>query len=101
MSEFVSVADAASLAPGQGRSVPVNGFQFALWNFEGEFFCLDDTCPHRGGPLGAGSLENGFVCCPLHGWGFDVRTGACRERPDKPVACYLTRVVDGQVQVLV
>ena len=101
MSEFVSVADASSLPPGQGRTVQANGLQLALWNLAGEYFCLDDTCPHRGGPLGAGTLENGIVCCPLHGWGFDARTGACQERPDKPVKCYPTRVVDGQVQVLV
>jgi len=101
MSEFVSVADAASLAPGQGRTVQVNGVGFALWNLGGEFFCLDDTCPHRGGPLGAGTLEDGTVFCPLHGWGFDVRTGACLERPDKPVKSYPTRIVNGQVHVLV
>ena len=101
MSEFVFVADAASLPPGRGRTVDASGRPFAIWNVEGEFFCLDDTCPHRGGPLGAGTLEDGFVCCPMHGWGFDVRTGACRERPDRPVNCYPTRIVDGQVQVLV
>ena len=101
MSQFVSVADAASLPPGEGRTVAVNGLLFALWNLDGEFFCVDDTCPHRGGPLGAGTLENGLICCPLHGWRFDVRTGTCVERADKPVKCYPTRVVDGQVQVLV
>ncbi len=101
MSEFVSVADAASLPPGQGRTVQVNGLQIALWNLDGEYFCLDDTCPHRGGPLSAGTLEGGAVCCPLHGWGFDVRTGACLERPDRPAKRYPTRIVDGQVQVLV
>lgn len=101
MSGFVSVADAASLLPGQGRTVQVNGIELALWNVGGEFFCLDDHCPHRGGPLGAGTLDNGAVFCPLHGWGFDVRTGACLERPDRPAKCYPTRLVDGQVQVLV
>lgn len=101
MSEFVSVADAASLPPGHGRTVHANGRPFALWNVEGEIFCLDDTCPHRGGPLGAGTLEEGFVCCPLHGWAFDVRTGDCRERQDKSVKCYPTRIVEGQVQVMI
>jgi len=100
MSEFVSVADVASLPPGQGRTVHLRGREFALWNLDGEFYCIDDQCPHRGGPLGAGTLENGEVCCPLHGWGFDVRTGACSTRPDRPVKTYLTRVVGTEVQVL-
>jgi nitrite reductase/ring-hydroxylating ferredoxin subunit len=101
MSVFVSVADVASLKPGQGRTIHVQGREFCLWNLDGQFYCLDDTCPHRGGPLGAGVLENGEVFCPLHAWGFDVRTGACSARPDRPVRTYVTRVVEGQVQILI
>ena len=98
---FISVADVASLPPGQGRTVHVGGREFALWNLDGEFHCLDDQCPHRGGPLGAGNLENGQVFCPLHGWGFDVRTGACSVRPDRPVKTYPTRIKNGEVQIKV
>ena len=101
MSDFVSVADVASLPPGQGRTVQVRGRGFALYNCDGEFFALDDECPHRGGPLGAGALENGQVVCPLHGWGFEVKTGACINRPDRPVKTYATRIVDGQVQICI
>ena len=77
MSEFVSVAEVASLPPGQGRTVHARGHDYALWNLDGQFYCIDDACPHRGGPLGAGCLQDGLVYCPLHGWGFDPRTGAC------------------------
>jgi len=99
MTEFTSVAEAISLPPGHGRTVHIKGRELALWNLDGHFYCIDDQCPHRGGPLGAGTLENGEVCCPLHGWGFDVRTGACSTRPDRPVKTHPTRVVDGRVQV--
>ena len=101
MSEFVSVADAASIPAGHGRTVHVQGREFALWNVDGQFYCIDDQCPHRGGPLGSGSMTDGEVFCPLHGWGFDVRTGACSTRPDRPVATYLARVVDGKVEICV
>lgn len=99
MSDFISVADVASLPPGKGRSVHVHGRVLALWNLKGEFFCIDDACPHRGESLGAGRLEKGTVYCPMHGWGFEVKTGICALRPDRPVKTYPTRVVDGQVQV--
>jgi nitrite reductase/ring-hydroxylating ferredoxin subunit len=101
MSEFVSVAEAASLPPGQGRTIHVRGREFALWNLDGRFYCIDDQCPHRGGPLGAGRLEQGEVFCPLHGWGFDLRNGACLTRPDRPVRTYSTRIIEGQVQIMI
>jgi len=99
MSNYFPAADAGSISPGHGRTVNVHGREFALWNIGGQFFCIDDECPHRGGPLGAGTMQDGEVFCPLHGWGFDVRTGACSSRPDRPVRTYPTRIVDGQVQI--
>ena len=101
MSEFIRVAEVASILPGHGRTVHVKGREFALWNMEGQFHCIDDQCPHRGGPLGAGCLKDGEVFCPLHGWGFDVRTGACTTRPDRPVATYPVRIVDGWVEICI
>jgi nitrite reductase/ring-hydroxylating ferredoxin subunit len=101
MSEFISVAEVDSLPPGKGRTVHVHGREFALWNLEGQFYCIEDQGPHRGGPLGAGTMQDGEVFCPLHGWGFNVRTGVCSSRPDRPVKTYPTRVLDGQVQICV
>ena len=100
MNEFVSIAEAASLAPGRGRTVHYQGREFALWNIDGEFYCMDNACTHRQGPLGAGCFQNGRVYCPLHGWGFDPHTGACENRPDRPVRTYPARVFNGQVQIL-
>ena len=99
MSEFVAVLEVASLATGQGRTVHVRGREFAVFNLDGEFYAIDNTCPHKGGPLGAGTLEDEQVFCPLHGWAFDVKSGGCLTRPDRPVRSYPTRVQDGQVQI--
>ena len=98
-SVMVPTSSPRNVTPGQGRSVHAQGRTFALWNLDGNFYCVDDECPHRGGPLGAGTLEHGEVFCPLHAWGFDVRTGACSTRPDRPVRTYPVRVVDGQVLI--
>jgi nitrite reductase/ring-hydroxylating ferredoxin subunit len=99
-SKFVAVAEVASLAPGQGRTVSAAGAELALYNLGGEFFAIADRCPHRGGTLGAGYLDaDGHLFCPLHGWKFDLRSGACLSRPDRPVARYATRVRDGRIEV--
>jgi len=41
----------------------------------GKFCATDNVCPHRGGPLGEGTLDGSIVTCPWHGWRFDVNTG--------------------------
>jgi nitrite reductase/ring-hydroxylating ferredoxin subunit len=101
MPEFVTVADLESLPPGSGRTVHVRGREYSIWNVSGEIHCLDDECPHRGASLGAGTLEGTQVVCPMHGWAFDVSSGTCTLRPDRPARTYPARVVDGQIQILV
>ncbi|MBL9140077.1 MAG: Rieske 2Fe-2S domain-containing protein [Verrucomicrobiales bacterium] len=96
---FHAVADLDSLPLGQGRTVQVGNRRFALWNIEGQFYAIDDDCPHRGGPLGAGILQDGRIHCPLHGWAFDPKTGAGFSNPAKPVNCYPTKVEQGQVWI--
>lgn len=48
---------------------------FCLTHHEGKFGCLDNKCPHQGGPLGEGSIENGLLRCPWHGWDYDPING--------------------------
>ena len=101
MSEFVAVANADQIMSDRGLRVMVGGRELALFNVGGQFYALDGQCPHRGGPLGEGITENGRVYCPLHGWEFDVKTGACINNPAKPVACFPARVLDGKVEICV
>jgi NAD(P)H-dependent nitrite reductase small subunit len=99
MSEFVAVVEANQIPLDRGLSVNASGRELALFNIGGQFYALDGTCPHRGGPLGEGITEDGRVYCPLHGWEFDVKTGACINNPEKPVACFPARVLDGKVEI--
>ena len=99
MSDFVAVTDVDRVPPDRGLRVMVGDRELALFNVGGEFYALDGQCPHRGGPLGEGITENGRVYCPLHGWEFDVKTGACITNPAKPVACFPARVLDGKVEI--
>ena len=99
MNTYVPVAAASQVPSDRGLAVRVGGREFALFRVDGDFYALAGECPHRGGPLGEGRTQDGHVHCPLHGWEFDVKTGACRDHPDRPASCFATRVVDGQVQI--
>lgn len=72
---FVQVALKEDIEKGKGKTVKVNDKEIAIFNLNDEFYALDNTCPHRGGPLGEGEIEDSKVTCPWHGWTFDVKTG--------------------------
>jgi nitrite reductase/ring-hydroxylating ferredoxin subunit len=77
MSEFIKVAKTSDLGSGQGMVVEVEGRAIALFNVNGEYFALDNICPHRGGPIGEGYVDchNQTVQCPWHGWTFSLASG--------------------------
>jgi nitrite reductase (NADH) small subunit len=60
----------------EGRSVVVDGRRIAIFRTPSGFHAVDGDCPHRGGPLADGLVADACVTCPLHGWRFDLRTGA-------------------------
>ena len=57
MADFVKVAKTNEIEPGQARLVDVQGKSIARFNVEGQFFALDNTCTHRGGPLFEGEIS--------------------------------------------
>ena len=65
----------SELAAGRVMTVTVNHRQFALSHFEGKICALDNHCPHQGGPLGEGTIENGILRCPWHGWDYHPCSG--------------------------
>ncbi len=65
----------SSLPEGRVMSVTAAHRTFCLTHHQGKFGCLDNKCPHQGGPLGEGSIENGLLRCPWHGWDYDPITG--------------------------
>ena len=85
------VAATADIPPGQRKLVDVNGRAVVIFNLGGEFFALNNRCPHKGGSLCDGkqtgliqSSEPGeyrysrrgeIIRCPWHSWEFDIRTG--------------------------
>jgi len=95
----VKVARAADVPVGQGRVVQAGAKSLALWNVDGAYHVIDNTCPHRGGPMGDGNLDGRLAICPWHGWRWDVTTGANANNPAVKIACFPIRVVDGDVYV--
>ncbi|MEO7039641.1 MAG: nitrite reductase small subunit NirD [Candidatus Elarobacter sp.] len=73
--DFVTVARVSDIAPGTGKAVMVDRREIALFNVGGTFYALDNTCPHQGGPLSEGWVEDNEVTCPWHAWTFKLSDG--------------------------
>ena|SRR3989338_5899477 len=75
--------------------VKVKDKELALFNIDGNFYCIDNKCSHVGGPLCEGELEGFNITCPWHGGEFDVRDGSVKNAPPmESVKFYKTLVKD-------
>ncbi|HUI40972.1 MAG TPA: Rieske 2Fe-2S domain-containing protein [Terriglobia bacterium] len=99
MANFIKCANLSDLAPGACRVAEAAGRQVALFNVDGAIYCLDNTCLHRGGPLGDGTLEGDVVTCPWHAWQYNVRTGENLFDSAVKVATYAVQVDGDDVKV--
>ena len=100
MAQFIKVASTADLAPGEAKCVEVAGKKIALFNLEGSFHAIDDTCTHRGGPLSEGEVSGEEVTCPWHGAVYNIKTGRVLGPPaPRGVASYPVRVQGADVEV--
>ncbi len=98
----VVVARADELTPLVGHQVRIDGWDYAVWLLpDGSVRALDNSCPHIGGPIVDGAIEDGCVVCPWHGWRFVLATGQHRTAfGDIPgIESYPALVVDGDVVV--
>ena len=74
----------------------VDGRSVAVTRCGGRVGALDNHCPHQGGPLGEGSIENGLLRCPWHGYDYDPTTGRPPEGfSDAPIAFPVEERADG------
>jgi nitrite reductase (NADH) small subunit/3-phenylpropionate/trans-cinnamate dioxygenase ferredoxin subunit len=99
--EFVTVATVAEIAPGTGKVVRLGRDEIALFNVEGRFHAIDNTCPHAGAPIGVCRFDGRVATCGYHGMRFDVTTGDCPDASGWSVQTYDTRVVGDEVQIAV
>lgn len=72
MSDLIAVAKVSDVPAGDSHCVEYDGERVAVFNVDGRFFAISDLCPHAGGPLSEGFIENGRITCPWHGWSFDL-----------------------------
>lgn len=106
------ICPASEISPGQRKIVEVDGLSVGIFNIEGEFYALNNLCPHQLAPLCMGEVsglvtadgtdpenfkweKDGYIIkCPWHNWEFDITTGGSVFNPHK----VKTRTYDVEVK---
>ncbi|HJU08755.1 MAG TPA: non-heme iron oxygenase ferredoxin subunit [Rhodanobacteraceae bacterium] len=93
MTDWVPVCSISELLPGEFRVVWDGDTAIAVYNIEGEYYAVEDTCTHDGGELAGGELHGFEVECPRHGARFDLRDGSVAAPPAVvPIEVFPVRV---------
>jgi nitrite reductase (NADH) small subunit len=98
---WTSLCTTDELEEGKGKYVEIGGFELAVFLNSGEVSVIDNTCPHSGGNLSAGHVDNGCAVCPWHQWAFRLDNGELRGSPGVAVSRYPSRLFDHQGKKLV
>lgn len=99
MDEFVTVAHIGDIPANTGQAYQVGDRMVALFQSNGNYFAIDDTCPHMGASLASGHLEDGNVTCPWHAWRFSVCDGTWCDNPTVHIDSFEVRIVGTDIQV--
>lgn len=92
------VVPLSEIPDGGAKIVEVRkNFRIALFRVNDRVAAVNNRCPHASAALGDGDFDGATVVCPLHGFRFNVWNGAGY----KPLTCYATNVVQGEVRISV
>ena len=100
MTAYRDLFPAAELEEGSMRRVIAGGEALVVVHQDGAWHALADSCSHETARLSEGYLEEGLICCALHGAAFDLRSGAAVRPPAyEEITVRQVRIENGMVQV--
>ena len=101
MAKFVKVGNRSEFQDLEaGKLVDAGGQSIAIFDLGGAYYAIENTCPHRGGPLAEGEMGGEEVICPWHGARFNIKTGAVVAPPaSQGVKSFPVRVTGDDVEV--
>jgi nitrite reductase (NADH) small subunit len=97
---WVEIGRAEDVPRYEGRRVTIDGERIAVFRTDDGFHALAADCPHAGGPLQDGLVADGCVTCPLHGWRFELSSGAALSGGEG-VRAYEVAVRNGRLLVAI
>jgi len=97
---WTRVCATSELLPGESKVAWDGDTAIVVFNYDGDFYALEDRCSHEDFELSAGTFDGdeATIECALHGAKFDVRDGRVLCAPAYlPVPKFPVKVEDGAV----
>ena len=97
--DFFDVCTLEELREEGRKVIDIKNQKIALFFLEGKVYAINAVCPHKGGPLEEGELDDEEVICPWHSFMYNVKTGVCLNHPGFSVRTFKVKVENDQVKV--
>ena len=100
MSNWSQVAKLSEIPKLGSRVVEIDDMRIAIFRTsEDQVFALEDSCPHKKGPLSQGMVHGTSVTCPLHNWKIDLANGQALGADKGCTGSYPTRIEEDVVYI--
>ncbi len=98
MSNWVRVAPLEEIPKLGARVVRSKAIDIGVFRLEDDrIYAVNNSCPHKGGPLSEGIVYGDKIACPLHGWKINLVDGKAEEPDVGKTTCFNTKIEDGIV----
>lgn len=91
---WTSLCETAELEENKGHYVEIDGYKLAVFFSNNSYYVIDNYCPHAGGSLSGGFVEDGCAVCPWHYWAFRLENGELKTHPGVKVSTYNIRLLE-------
>ena len=102
MENYTKIAPISDIPIGSRKRVVLGENRITIFNIDGEFYAIDDVCPHKKtAPLVRGTLDGLGIKCPNHGYRFDLKTGECDKGSTFNTCVYPLKIEDENISILI
>jgi nitrite reductase/ring-hydroxylating ferredoxin subunit/multimeric flavodoxin WrbA len=87
-------SESFSIKTEEGQNIEI-----AIFNLDGTYYAISNSCIHKGGPLSKGFLDGDIVTCPWHGWKYSLKTGKSPHKGGDSVNSYPVKIIGDKIYV--
>lgn len=96
---WIFACDVAEIPDNQLLVTSVQNTELILYQTDSKVVCYQNSCAHMGMPLDMGTLEQGTLTCPHHGFQFLLESGECLTAPEVQLHTHAVRIVGDTVEI--